>query len=192
MRAVEQSQARKRLAAREAIPNLSVGVFAERQALGVLSAPGAPSGATLYESPRIGLAIGVPFPLWNRNQGVVAERQAQVAQAAFAQRATELDVRTEVTDAYRAYRSATEEARTFEQDVLQPARENQQLLEKAFRAGKVGLPTLVLLRNQLLDAELGYVDAILAQRRALVALQAATASFAPADLELPAPSTRIP
>jgi hypothetical protein len=49
-----------------------------------------------------------------------------------------------------------------------------------------------LLRNQLLDAELGYVDAILAQRRALVALQAATASFAPADLELPAPSTRIP
>jgi outer membrane protein TolC len=76
--------------------------------------------------------------------------------------------------------------------VLQPARENQQLLEKAFRAGKVGLPTLVLLRNQLLDAELGYVDAILAQRRALVALQAATASLAPTDLELPAPSTRIP
>jgi cobalt-zinc-cadmium efflux system outer membrane protein len=191
-RAVEQSQALKRLAAREAIPNLSIGVFAERQALGVLSTPGAPSGATLYESPRVGLALSLPLPLWNRNQGLTAERQARVEQAGLARRATELAVRTQVTDAYRAYRSATEEVQTFERDVLQPARENQRLLDTAFRAGKVGLPTLILLRNQLLDAELGYLDAALAQRRALVGLQAATATLVPTDFELPATSTRNP
>jgi outer membrane protein TolC len=62
---------------------------------------------------------------------------------------------------------------------LQPARANQDLLETAYRAGKVNLSTLLLLRNQLLDAELGYWDAWLARRTALIALQAATATLAP-------------
>ena len=80
-------------------------------------------------------------------------------------------------DAYQSYALAAEEARIFENDVLQPARANQQLLETAYREGKIDLPALLLLRNQLLDAELSYWDAWLAHRRSLVALQSATASI---------------
>jgi hypothetical protein len=70
--------------------------------------------------------------------------------------------------------AAGEEARVYEQDVLLPARANQTLLETAFVSGKIGLPTLLLLRNQLLDAELSYWDAWLAARAASVELQAVT------------------
>src|SRR5690606_34600184 len=119
----------------------------------------------------------VPIPVFDRNQGVVAQRAAQTDQARLSRQATELAVRTQVTDALRAYRTASEEARVFEQDVLQPARANQQLLETAFRAGKVNLPTVLLLRNQRQDAELGYWGAWLAQRRALVELHATTAAL---------------
>lgn len=177
--AVDQAEALTRLARREAIPNLRIGVIAEREALagGLAGAPGSPVPADRYESPRIGLAVSLPVPLFDRNQGRVAERAAQADQARLSRSATELAVRTQVTDAYRGYIAASEEARVYEQDVLQPARSNQELLETAFRAGKVNLPTLLLLRNQLLDAELGYWDAWLAERRALIALQAATSTL---------------
>lgn len=178
-RAVDQFEALTRLARREAIPNVRIGVFAEREEVFALATGpgGGVGGRTVLESPRIGLGVSVPLPVFDRNQGVVAQRAAQTNQALFSRHATELAVRTQVTDALRAYQNASEEARVFEQDVLQPARANQQLLETAFRAGKVNLPTLLLLRNQLLDAELGYWGAWLAQRRALVELQATTAAL---------------
>ena len=57
--------------------------------------------------------------------------------------------------------------------MLVPARENQSLLEIAYREGKSDLPTILLLRNQLLEAELDYLDAWLAARTSLANLEAA-------------------
>lgn len=174
----EQLDRLTRLARREAIPNLSFGALIERTSAAL--PPGAVVGSS--SSPRIGLVVGLPLPLWNRNQGIVAERRAMTEQASFAQRATELQIRTEVTEAYRALAAASEEARVFERDVVEPARSNQRLLEAAFRAGKIGLPTLLLLRNQLLDAELGYWNAWLAAQRARLRLDAATGTLLSEEL----------
>lgn len=119
----------------------------------------------------------------NRNQGVVAQMEAQARQATYEARAAELRIRAEVADALRAYRAAAEETTVLESSVLEPAQRNSELLETAFRAGKIALPTLLLLRNQLLDAQEGYWIAWLAQREALVGLEAATQSFALPDPE---------
>jgi cobalt-zinc-cadmium efflux system outer membrane protein len=179
---VEQHETLTSLARRETIPNLRVGAAAERE-------PGA-------SSPGIGLALGVSLPFLNRNQGIVAQQRALTEQARLERQATELRVRSEVANALRAYRTASEEAAVFEQMVLRPARQNTELLEEAYRAGKIPLTTLLLLRNQLLDAELGYWDAWLAQREAVVQLDAATGALTPEDLatlttdESPARMTR--
>lgn len=165
--AVEEFQTLTSLARREAIPNLRIGAAAERE-------PGS-------NSPGVGLALGLSLPILDRNRGVVAQQQALTEQARLEQRATELRIRTEVVAAVRAYRTATEEAAIFEEMVLGPARQNTALLETAYRAGKIALPTLLLLRNQLLDAELGYWDAWLAQREAVVQLDAATGALTPAE-----------
>ena len=178
-RVVEQGEALAQLARREAIPNVRVGVFVEREESDFLASggPGDPSVQARLESPRVGVGVSVPLPLFQRNQGVIEEQTAQTEQARLARQAAELAIRTEVRDAYQAYLAASEEHRVFEQDVLQPARVNQRLLETALRAGKVGLPTLLLLRNQLLDAELSHWDSWLEERRTLVALAAATATL---------------
>jgi cobalt-zinc-cadmium efflux system outer membrane protein len=159
--AVEQYETLGRLARREAVPNLRVGAYADRDGVD--------------GEPRFGVGVGLSLPFWNRNQGLVARREAQTRQATYARQATELRIHTEVADAYRSYLAASEEAEVYRSDVLNPARENQRLLETAYRAGKIDLPALLLLRNQLLEAELGYWDAWLAQRRAFVELEAATA-----------------
>lgn len=161
--AVAKTETAARLARREAIPSVEISALVEREEA---------SGET-----RFGFGIGLPVPLWNRNQGQAASAQAVARQALFSRNALELQVRSEVLDAYQSYVLAAEEARIFEDDVLQPARANQQLLETAYREGKIDLPALLLLRNQLLDAELSYWDAWLAHRRSLVALQSATASI---------------
>ena len=161
--AVRQSQALIRLSRREAIPNVRAGAIVEREG---------GSG-----NPRIGLGFALPLPLWNRNQGLTAAREAEHSRAQFALAATELRVRTEVMAAHTSYVAAVEEARIYETSVLEPARENQQLLETAFRSGKIALPTLLLLRNQLLDAELGYWDTWLLRQRTLIELHAATGTI---------------
>lgn len=158
--AVQQSETLTSLARREAIPNLRIVALAERESIG--------------GEARFGAGVGLPLPIWDRNQGLVARRRAETEQTAHALEAVRLRVRTEVADAYRSYVAAAEEAAVFEADVLEPAHQNQELLETAYQAGKLDLSALVLLRNQLLDAELAYWDAWLAQREALVRLRAAT------------------
>ncbi len=167
----QQVSTLQRLARREAIPNLWIGPRLERE----------PETGTT----RLGLVVGLPLPLWNRNQGLRDQRRAEADQALLERRRTELRVRTEVAEAHQAFVAASEEADVYETQVLRPARQSQRALEVAFRAGKIDLPSLLLTRNQLLDAELGYWDAWLAQREAWVRLQAATASV---PLENPDPN----
>lgn len=159
-----------RLARREALPAVRVGVVAER--------------ADGEGDPRVGIGVGMAIPLLNRNQGRIAERRAEAEQASLRRRAVEARVQQQVVQAARAYAAASEEAAVYETAVLQPARENRALLETAYRAGKIDLPTLLLVRNQLLDAEAGYWDAWLARRRALAELEAAIGTL-PADLQIP-------
>jgi outer membrane protein TolC len=58
--------------------------------------------------------------------------------------------------------------------VLDNARENRRVLEIAYNVGKVGLPVLLLIRNQVIDAELEFWEAWLARGEAAAALAAAT------------------
>lgn len=148
---------------REALPNLRVGVLAERT-------PG-------EMRTRLGPAIGMTLPVFNRASGLVAQRQAESRQAQYLRDATQLRVRTEVAAATRALQAASAELAVFESSVRQPARANSALLEAAFRAGKIALPTLLLLRNQLLDAELGYWQAWLARQESLTQLESATGAL---------------
>jgi len=120
-----------------------------------------------------GLRFGLPVPLFNRNGGLSDLGRAEQSRAEAEREAVDIQVRTEVTSSLEAYRSAWEELDAFEVHVLRPARSNQSLLETAYVAGRLDLPTTLLLRTQLLEAELGYWDARLAERVAYSALLAA-------------------
>jgi len=156
---LRQSGALARLARREVIPDLGVGAIV--------------SGGEAEPSTRVGLQVSLAVPMWNRNQGVIAARDADLRAATLDLEGIELTVRSEVADAYQAYVAASEEEALILDRVLEPARRNQELLDVAYREGAIDLPSLVLLRNQLFDAEIGYWDAWLARRHSLTRLYAA-------------------
>lgn len=160
--AVTQAEAGVALAQREALPNLFARVLSEQNAVG--------SGRALR--PGIGLTI----PLVNRNQGEIEARRAMVRQATLDRVATASRVRADVEVALRAYQAAAGEIEVLETTVLGPARENRRLLEAAYREGKVGLAVLLLIRNQVIDAEQEYWTAWLAERAAAAELVAAVGS----------------
>lgn len=139
---VESARQEERLVRRESLPNLRIAGLATRE--------------DPFQDPRFGLALGIEFPLFNRNQGLAGRRRAEIAEVEQLRRATELRVRVEVEDALRVYESAQREVEILESEMLGPIRENQGLLEVAYREGKIDLANLLLLRNQLLDAELSY------------------------------------
>lgn len=166
------------LGRREAIPNVRGGVVTDADKTG--------SGQ------RVGLAIGFALPVLNRNQGLIERRRAEVSQLDLQLRATELAVRTEVVNAVQAYEAAAAEVAIYETSVLQPARRNVELLESAYRAGKLPLPTLLLLRNQLLEAELNYWAVWFALRESAVRLDVATAAISQVALPIDSTPTRTP
>jgi cobalt-zinc-cadmium efflux system outer membrane protein len=148
---IRQADAAARLAARTALPNVVASALTE---------DGAGGGRTVRPG------IGIALPLFNRNQGETQGRRAALEQVELERSALLIRVRAEVASALAAYRTASAEAEGLEATVLQPARENRRLLEIAYREGKFGLPVLILVRNQAIDAELEYVAAWLAEREA--------------------------
>lgn len=169
---IETSRARQSLARREVWPNIRVGVVAE---------PGVRSGN------RIGFAGGISLPALNGKRGAIDARAAEVRLAELRARAIEAAVRTDVRSAIARLQAATEELQQYEESVLLPARSTAGLLGEAYRAGKIPLPTLLLLRNQLLDAEFGYWEAWLIRHESAVQLESATGTLTPPEFsELPA------
>lgn len=157
--AVRQAAAEVTTARREAFPNLLVRAVVERNQ----------EGSGMVVRPGVGIAL----PVFNRSSGEIDTRRATERQTVASRDAVASQVRADVERAYRTYSSSALEVEVLESTVLGPARENRRLLEAAYRGGKVGLPVLLLIRNQVIDAELEYWSAWLAEREALAELRSA-------------------
>ena len=155
----EEARNRRRLASMKAIPNIDVGAVLDR---------GSADAPTTY-----GLRFAIPIPLWNRNQGERQQTQALEERAQALAREVEIRVEGEVLTALDAFRTATEELDLFESAVLEPARENRTLLQRAFELGRMDLPTVLLLETQQVESEMAYWESWLRQREALAGLEAA-------------------
>lgn len=168
--AIEQARAEAALARREALPNLILrGVVQPGQNGGQVFQPG----------------VGLTLPLFNRNRGTAQARDAQARQSELQRTSLVIQLRTQIAANVATYQSAAQEVEILETTVLEPARQNRQLLEIAYREGKVGLPVLLLIRNQVIDAELEYWASWLAERLALADLAEATSSNVSADSNRP-------
>jgi len=160
---VERARQDERLTRRESLPNIRVAALATRE--------------DPLSDPELGVGFGISLPLFNRNQGQRDRRRAEIAEVEQLRRAAELRVQTEVRDAHSVYQSAQSEVALLESQMLGPIRENQSLLDTAYREGKLDLASLLLLRNQLLDAELSYWDAWERRERARTELESATGAI---------------
>ena len=107
-----------------------------------------------------GGALSFPLPLFDRKQAELTQLAGRAGQARDERYSTELRVQQEVREALRSYEAAREEVAVFETSVLDRAAENFQLIETAYREGKIDLLQLVVVQNDLVNAQFSYVDSL--------------------------------
>lgn len=127
------------------VPNPTLQIFYRREEGGQTIAGG---------------ALRFPLPLFDRKQAELVQLAGRAAQAQHERHGTELRIQQEVRDAWRRYEAAKEEVTVFETAVLERATENLQLVETAYRAGKIDLLQVVVVQNDLVQAQLSYIDAL--------------------------------
>jgi cobalt-zinc-cadmium efflux system outer membrane protein len=143
-RDLEAARAEARLAGRAAYPNPRLGVsYSEEEGAQVLKG-----------------GIAIDLPLFQRNQAERGVTTARVEQLARAAEALERTIRAEVMVAVERLRTAAAAAKAFGGAAITSAHENLQLGNEAYRAGKVDLFQLLVIRREALDARTGYLAAL--------------------------------
>jgi cobalt-zinc-cadmium efflux system outer membrane protein len=127
-----------------------------------------------------GGTLGLQLPLWNRNQGPLAQVRAQEQARQTEEQLLVARVRNEVTLAYRALELRRGQARRFQQMVLPPAERNLDLLRRGWQAGKFDLFRVITASRELSETRLRYLDILDDLWVAMVELERAVGAPLPA------------
>jgi cobalt-zinc-cadmium efflux system outer membrane protein len=121
----------------------------------------------------VGGGLTLPLPLFNRNQAEIMALAAEEQRARHLLEATRLSVEKEVALGLGAYDAAGRTLDVLEARVLEPARANFSYIETAYHEGKIDLLQLIVLHNDLAQAQLGYLESLENFRDAEASLVAA-------------------
>jgi cobalt-zinc-cadmium efflux system outer membrane protein len=120
--------------------------------------------------PEFGLEIGVPLPLFDRNEGNVTTAEAQQRLAAAEVRRTELTLRTRVAGALRSYRDALRTVERYRATVLAQAQQSYELYLGRFREMAAAYPQVLITHRNLGQVRAEYVRALVDARQHAVLL----------------------
>ncbi|MBI3301382.1 MAG: TolC family protein [Deltaproteobacteria bacterium] len=158
-REVERVDAELALTRRLAVPNPTIEGFYRKEERG---------------PDRIaGIGLRIPLPLFDRKQGELVALAGRQSQARFEVDARRRTIEQEVSEALRRYDATRRTLMVFEQDVLARVDENFRFIETAYRAGKIDLFQFIVVQNDLVAAQLSYIDSLARFREAEVNLERA-------------------
>jgi len=121
------------------------------------------------------VAVQVPLPLWNRNQGRVAEAISLERQAGSRLEGLERRVQEEIEATSLRTQELDQVAREYRDTVVPRAQRTVELLARGYREGLSPISDLVQAEQQLADASLAHVRTLGELRQAEIELEAAAA-----------------
>lgn len=140
------------------------------------------------------LNLSTTLPIFNQNQGPIAEAIAKRQEAAATFTALQAQIIGAVDQAATAYRKSTQSLASAEA-LRASAQRRAQQVENSFRAGQVDRPTLVTAQIEAAATALSSFDVVVQQRQALGSLEdAVQRSLYGPDVvsSLPQPTLRVP
>jgi cobalt-zinc-cadmium efflux system outer membrane protein len=102
--------------------------------------------------------IELSLPLFNRGQGARGEAKARRERALIQLESQRAAALAEVEGTRSSYRSAVASTREIQTDALPRALEIESLVTEAYAAGKIDLPSLILVRSNALDTRREHAD----------------------------------
>lgn len=114
--------------------------------------------------PDAAVAVSVPVPLYNRNQGAIQEARYQVVVAERSLAQLELALQQRLAPVFERYSIAQNSVQQYGQRILPAAGEVLQLTQKTFEVGEIGFTNLLLAQRSYRQQQLLYLDAAEALR----------------------------
>jgi outer membrane protein, heavy metal efflux system len=159
LRELDRTEAKIALRKREIFPNPSAGISFHREGTGDKIVLG---------------SLAIPLPIFNRHQGELESLEARKIQARAELLGLEKEIRKEVDQALSQWTVALEAFQLLQREIIERTEENFKLLESAYRERKIDFPQVLIMENDLIAANLSYLDTSLALREAAIRLQEIT------------------
>jgi cobalt-zinc-cadmium efflux system outer membrane protein len=105
-----------------------------------------------------GGAVGLALPLWNRNQGPLAQVAAGERVRQNEERLLRVRIRNEVALAHRKMALLCSQEEAFQKTVLPLAERNLELLRRGWQAGKFDLFRVITASRELAETRLRHLD----------------------------------
>lgn len=144
-RTTQAAHARVELIRREAVPDLELAAFYGRE----------DGNDRLF-----GGGVAMRIPLFNRNQGEIAEARAERRRIEAETSAGELRIRQEVASSLARYQASAEASKNLKRQVLGTLDENLRLLQRSFEAGKTGWADVLVFRREFVNIQRDYIDTV--------------------------------
>jgi cobalt-zinc-cadmium efflux system outer membrane protein len=120
------------------------------------------------------VTVGVPLPVFDRNQGEIQRALQEQRQAGLRLQALESQVAAEVEDAYSQFQTARSLLHTVQGAMLQHARDVRQITEFAYRRGDTSLLALLDAQRAFNETMQAYIATRAEYARSLYLLAAAS------------------
>jgi len=104
-----------------------------------------------------GIQLGMPIPLWNRNQGGIYQAQSDIAAAHKEQERIELNLRQRLTATYQNYLNASVQVEMYRDEILPRAERSFALVSRGYEAGEVGYLNMSTAQTTFFQTELDYI-----------------------------------
>jgi cobalt-zinc-cadmium efflux system outer membrane protein len=155
---VEKTKAALRLAKKEVVPNVTLSGFYDRDELRNV----------------VGLGVSIPFPLFDRKQAERKEAYARAEGAKIKSAGLQKTIDREVEQAVNDLATAIDELNLFQKEIIVKAAENLNLLNLAFKEGKVGFFEVRLAQKETIEVQFAYIDARMKTQLAINAIEKTT------------------
>ena len=154
----EMAEAGIDLAKAQIFPAIGASVHYSQDKLVLEDLP-SPGARYIERDREVSFGVSIPLPLFNRQQGAIAESVSQRVQVTAQRVAIELTVRREVAAAYRNYEAAGKTLELLRTGVVGENQESFQIVRLAYQLGELRLLDVVNQQRILLEAQTAYAAA---------------------------------
>lgn len=119
----------------------------------------------------VGVNVGLPVPLFDRNQGTIQQAQADLTRAHAEARRMELELQTRLASEYRSYLSAWQRIEEYQSTMLPKSKEASELLQKSYQDRRVAWVDVLGSQRLNMTLEAEYVESLKTYRETDIAIR---------------------
>lgn len=115
--------------------------------------------------------VGVPIPIYNRNQGNIAKAQAELTASQHEVRRVRLALEQRLAAVFEQYATAHQGVEKYNRDILPNAEESLRLVSAGYRQGEFSYLVLLTAQRTYFQTHVAYLDALRDLRAATATLE---------------------